>query len=100
MVADSECKGHGPITAATSAVFARQIAVRRDHTFESVVAVAQRRLATCDRRTLRSVTCDEVDGTLVLRGKVHSYFYKQLAQKLVRDLAEQMLIVNSVFVDD
>ena len=49
---------------------------------ESVLLSAQRRLRAAGRQGLRSVECRWQDGTLVLRGKVPTYYLKQLAQSL------------------
>jgi osmotically-inducible protein OsmY len=47
---------------------------------------------------LRSVSCESRQGVLVLRGRVSSYYCKQLAQELVRRINGAETIVNRVEV--
>ncbi len=66
------------------------------------VATVMRAIKECFAQSahagLRSVSCEMCDGVLVLRGRVSSYYYKQLAQEIVRDLAGAIVIVNAVEV--
>ncbi|MEX1230235.1 MAG: BON domain-containing protein [Planctomycetaceae bacterium] len=48
---------------------------------------------------LRTISCSEHEGILVLHGRVHSYHQKQQAQEAVRHLPGVRCIVNSVEVN-
>ncbi|MCY2996162.1 MAG: BON domain-containing protein [Planctomycetota bacterium] len=50
---------------------------------------------------LQNISCESRDGVLVLRGRVSSYYLKQLAQETVRRIEGVESIVNAVevFVD-
>jgi osmotically-inducible protein OsmY len=45
---------------------------------------AQRHL--CNRHGLHGVSCEAVDGKVVLSGKVRSFYLKQLAQEILRKI--------------
>ena len=63
------------------------------------LALAQQSLAH-SRAALRLVTCGYEDGALVLRGRVHSFFLKQLAAACVAQAVQGGLhIVNDVAVE-
>ncbi len=47
---------------------------------------------------LRSVSCESHGNVLVLRGRVSSYYLKQLAQELVRRIEGGGMIVNKLEV--
>lgn len=48
---------------------------------------------------LKRVLCEVRTGTLNIRGQVSSYYYKQLAQELVRPIAGVERIVNHLMVN-
>jgi hypothetical protein len=55
------------------------------------------RLTTCLRQTyfpLRAVQCEYYQGVVVLRGRVPSFFLKQIAQALVTRSIEVKRVVN------
>lgn len=64
----------------------------------ALAAEVEMRLQTSPHLCLRSVTCDQREGVVVLRGRVPSYYHKQLAQELVRQIAGTFAIVNVVEV--
>jgi len=47
---------------------------------ERIVVEIRRRLCSTGYHALRSVECEYSDGIAVLRGRVPTYYYKQLAQ--------------------
>ena len=49
-------------------------------------------------RTVRRTTCQYHDGILTLRGCVPSFFHKQIAQSLLRDLQADVCIDNRLEV--
>jgi len=60
---------------------------------------ARRRLrASTHSGALRGLHCEHNGGELVLRGRVSSYYHKQLAQEAVRDLRGVDVIRNAVEV--
>lgn len=48
---------------------------------------------------LRGLCLEEVEGSLVISGRVGSFYHKQLAQELVRSVARERELVNTVDVD-
>ena len=48
---------------------------------------------------LRKLTLEETDDTVVIQGKVSSYYLKQLAQETVMPLLEGRKLLNRVVVD-
>lgn len=63
-----------------------------------VAQAAERSVHAIPHAALRSVTCDFDKGILVLRGRVKSYYLKQLAQEAVRRIAGVLVIVNVIEV--
>ncbi|NLE39900.1 MAG: BON domain-containing protein [Pirellulaceae bacterium] len=53
---------------------------------ETIGMKARRRLAKSTHVSIRKVTCRYHEGVLLLHGRVSSYYAKQLAQEVVRDL--------------
>jgi osmotically-inducible protein OsmY len=53
---------------------------------ERIEAAAARRLRASSYLGLRQITCTFRDGVLTLAGQVSSYFLRQMARALVRDL--------------
>ena len=50
---------------------------------EAVLAEVQLRFFQSPYQELRDITCDFQEGVLTLRGRVPSYFLKQIAQSIV-----------------
>ncbi len=48
---------------------------------------------------LRSIEVDCDDEAIVLRGRVDSYYHKQLAQELVKTAVDGVEVINSLHVD-
>jgi hypothetical protein len=59
---------------------------------------AQDALEASPIRVLRDVRVDREGQTLVLSGRVESFYLKQLAQELVRTVASSCELVNSIHV--
>jgi hypothetical protein len=64
-----------------------------------VEETARIRLQHSPYRALHRVTCEFVDGTLYLQGKVATYHYKQLAQVAVLGVDGIHRIVNELEVE-
>lgn len=63
--------------------------------------VAQQRLRTSGyAASMREVTCEAVADAVVLRGRVASFYFKQLAQEIVRKVDGACRIVNELEVED
>lgn len=63
-----------------------------------IAEAAQDRLAFSAYPGLSSLSCDCYDGILLLRGRVSSYYQKQMAQEAVRHVAGIRELVNLVQV--
>ena len=61
-------------------------------------AVAAALVRATSQTALRSVRCEILDGSLILRGEVPSYYLKQLAQEAIRSLLNIGQIINHVEV--
>jgi len=59
---------------------------------------AQDALEASPIRVLRDVRVDREGQTLVLSGRVESFYLKQLAQEVVRTVASSCELVNSIDV--
>lgn len=62
-------------------------------------AQAQLALATSPIFDLRELQVDYIDGSLLLSGRVETFYHKQLAQEVVRNVADGVRLVNDVAVD-
>jgi hypothetical protein len=60
--------------------------------------LAERCLRRLPYRTLRWVTCDVKEGVLILRGRVPTYYLKQLAQTSVARVPGLKAITNNIEV--
>jgi len=69
-----------------------------DLTADAAVEVAGDRLRATGYPGLRHVACSFYEGRLILRGRVTSFFYKQLAQEVLRALPGKQSILNQVEV--
>ena len=59
---------------------------------------AGRRLKESGCHELRTITCHYHEGMVFLRGRVNSYYLKQLAQETIRNVAGVEQIVNEIEV--
>lgn len=65
---------------------------------QDVASTANALLANSSVYELRQLRVDESAGELQLRGKVRSFYHKQLAQEVLRPIAEGLQVVNHVDV--
>jgi len=87
--------GSDPLSANSSSISVIQVSVL---TSEDILKAVRLRLRNSFDAEMRSVECDLHQGDLLLRGQVSSYVQKQLVQELVRPVAGNLTIVNSVNV--
>ena len=59
---------------------------------------AQRALTASPIYALRELRVEQTGDTLLISGLVSSYYHKQLAQEVVRAVAEGIEVVNSIHV--
>jgi len=48
---------------------------------------------------LRALEVGQIDGCVVLRGSVDSFYHKQLAQELIKMAIEGVEVINEIHVD-
>jgi len=60
---------------------------------------AQSVLAQSPIYVLREVQVEQYGDALLLRGRVDTFYHKQMAQELVRNVAEGMRVENALTVD-
>jgi osmotically-inducible protein OsmY len=77
-----------------------EMEARLSPSIDDVVEIAQGRLRNSPYMAIRTVSCDFENGVLLLRGRLRSFHYKQLAQEAVRRLAGVEQIVNAIEVID
>jgi hypothetical protein len=65
---------------------------------QDIADLAQAKLRASAYPGLRVLDCDFQDGVLVIRGRVCSYYLKQLAQTLIRQMPGIKVIQNQVRV--
>lgn len=63
-----------------------------------VVELGHARLAACPYHVLRSVLCEFQHGVLILRGRLPTFFHKQMAQEAVGGLDGVRQVVNEIEV--
>jgi osmotically-inducible protein OsmY len=63
-----------------------------------VTRVAEQCLQKSPYTTVRSVSCRYEGGELVLRGRLPSFYHKQLAQEAVADVQGVLRVVNETEV--
>lgn len=63
-----------------------------------LATAARDRLRQSPYRAMRSVICEYHHGTLFLRGRLTSYYLKQMAQETVGRLAGIVRVVNRIEV--
>ncbi len=64
----------------------------------AVKQIAQDRLRQSPHAALREVSCECEQGVLVLRGRVPTFYCKQLAQETIGQLEGVVQIVNEIQV--
>jgi hypothetical protein len=64
----------------------------------TIEKAAHKRLDKTGYRSLSAVRCRFHDGTLTLKGKVPSYYHKQIAQEAIRKVGNFKAIVNDIDV--
>ncbi len=64
----------------------------------SVAELAERLLRSSPYLALRNITCDSVDGILVLRGYLPTYYLKQMAQAIVFHIEGVTQVINEIEV--
>jgi len=65
---------------------------------KDVQSRAQTALAESPIYVLRDLHVERMDGRLVLSGSVDTFYHKQVAQEVVRAVAEGITVINSVDV--
>jgi osmotically-inducible protein OsmY len=65
---------------------------------QSQATDARRRLERCPYREVRMVECEYHQGSLFLKGRLASYFFKQLAQTAVAGVHGVDRVVNEIEV--
>jgi osmotically-inducible protein OsmY len=63
-----------------------------------VVRQAEQRLKNCPYQELRDIICDYHEGVLTLRGRVNSFYLKQMAQTVVAKIDGVDECVNRIEV--
>jgi BON domain-containing protein len=63
-----------------------------------IAARAESRLVESGYMALRWILCDASEGVLILRGRVPTYFLKQLAQERVAEVEGVRAVVNEIEV--
>jgi len=72
---------------------------RGDHAHSRhVKQLATKHLHQNSRKVLKRVSCEYDSGVLYLRGRVRSYYHKQLAQESVMNLAGIEQVINEIEV--
>lgn len=65
-----------------------------------VIANARACLCNSPYASLRTLSCSFQSGVLLLRGRLDSFYHKQVAQETVRRLAGVSQVVNEIEVID
>ena len=65
---------------------------------EAILGEARQRLHACGYEELRSITCEYHEGMIILRGRLSSFYLKQLAQEAIRTQPGVTIIVNTTDV--
>lgn len=87
------------LSAPTNRSLLSSSAERKTHPHcQHVTAAATDRLRKSAYTILRGVSCEYDEGRLVLRGRLPSFFHKQLAQVAVSGLADVSQVVNQIEV--
>jgi osmotically-inducible protein OsmY len=67
--------------------------------FEEIADAARELLRGSPYGSLRTVSCECTDGVLFLRGRLSSFYHKQLAQEVVAGIAGVIQVINEIEVD-
>ena len=65
---------------------------------EAIVAAANERLRNQSHLTVQQIWCEFDEGQLFVRGRVPSFYYKQLAQEAVAGLKGVRQVINDIEV--
>ena len=79
-------------------IMARQIERNTNHLSRQVVKMAQECLSRSAEQGIGTIACHFEAGVLFLRGKLPSFYHKQLAQEAVRDVTGVNQVVNQIEV--
>ena len=66
----------------------------------SITEIAEGRFQSSSYPCLRKISCVDHGGVLILRGRVSSFFHKQIAQTLVGDIEGVKEVINQIEVID
>ena len=66
---------------------------------EGIAKAARELLGGDPYGSLRTVSCDSTDGVLFLRGRLSSFYHKQLAQEVVARIVRVTQVINEIEVD-
>jgi len=76
----------------------RQIGPHTNNRSRQVVKLAEECLQQSAHDSFRMITCHFEDGVLTLRGKLPSFYLKQLAQEAVREVHRVRRVINEIEV--
>jgi osmotically-inducible protein OsmY len=65
---------------------------------DRITRLAEERLQNSPYSALRTVSCEYYEGVLILRGRLPTYYLKQLAQEVMREMDGVLEIANQVHV--
>jgi hypothetical protein len=71
---------------------------KNDDQYAKITELAERHLRRIPYLALKAVSCDWLDGTLVLQGRLPTYYLKQVAQEAVAKLDRSLRIENLIQV--
>ena len=75
------------------------ILIKRNRAIEeAILGEARQRLHARGYEELRSITCEYHEGMIILRGRLSSFYLKQLAQEAIRTQPGVTIIVNTTNV--
>lgn len=66
---------------------------------EGIAEAARELLRGSPYGSLGTVSCDSTDGVLFLRGRLSSFYHKQLAQEVVARIVGVTQVINEIEVD-
>jgi len=70
-----------------------------DSGFQDVLGLARKLLRDSPFVALHDLEVDQVDEQVLLKGRVDSFFLKQIAQETVRSATRGIEMINEVIVD-
>ncbi|MCU0720296.1 MAG: hypothetical protein MUC83_11380 [Pirellula sp.] len=68
------------------------------HRTDQVAIASNNLLKSCSHSELRKLFCKSERGILIICGQVSSFYWKQLAQEIVRPISQTMFIENQLEV--